>query len=237
MATNMPAENGTDDHTDEKFITGIDTRLKINKTDSQNKKLQSLGFLSFLEEVQTELNAAVAVFIEVNDHDVQQLTADKTDINTLFADNEHYPDFVDLVARTKADIEHWVAEDNPEPLAHQAIVDQVIGLRVFIEARYTNLTTEPEVQLGKRKVSHYLGAGIVFLPIVFAWLTLRKGYSNWLRIGAFIWLGVFLYFTMPSPREELQPAPSVTEALPASEAPSSSYQQEPEQDSEPRIAR
>lgn len=185
-----------------KAITGIDTQLKINKTDSQNKKLQSLGFLRFLEEVQTELNAAVAVFIEVNGQDVQQLTTDKTDINILFADNEHYPDFVAYFERTKADIEHWVAADNPEPLAHQAIVDQVICLRAFIETRYAASISEPDTPPKQRKVGHYLGAGIVFLPIIFAWLTLRKGYSNWLRIGAFIWLGVFLYFTTPNPREE-----------------------------------
>ena len=219
MATKMPAENSTD----EKFITGIDTRLIINKADSQNKKLQSLGFLSFLEEVQDELNTAVAVFIVVNGHDLQQVKANNTDINVLLADSEHYPDFVALLARTKATIEHWVAEDNPEPLAHQAIVDQVIGLRAFIEARYANLKTETEleVQPGKRKVGHYFGAGIVFFPIIFAWLTLRKGYSNWLRIGAFIWLCVFLYFTIPGLKEELRgesAAPIVTEALPASEA-------------------
>ena len=223
MTTDLVPEKSTDHDTDEKFITGIATRLNINKADSQNKKLQSLGFLSFLEEVQDELNTAVAVFIVVNGHDLKQVKADKTDINVLLADSEHYPDFVALVARTKVSIEQWVAEDNPEPLAHQAIVDQVIGLRAFIEARYSNLTTEselePEVLPGKRKVGHYFGAGIVFLPIIFAWLTLRKGYSNWLRIGAFIWLGVFLYFTFPSPKEELPSAPTVTEAQSAVEAP------------------
>lgn len=202
MNTDTVIDNNTNNSTDENFIIGIDTQLKINKADSQNKKLQSLGFLSFLEEVQTELNAAVAVFIEVNDHDVQLLTADKTDINILFADNEHYPDFVAYFERTKADIEHWIAVDNPEPLAHQAIVDQVICLRAFIETRYAAAISEPDTPPKQRKVGHYLGAGIVFFPIIFAWLTLRKGYSNWLRIGAFIWLGVFLYFTIPSPREE-----------------------------------
>ena len=185
-------------------IIGIDTQLDIDKTNSQNKKLQSLGFLSFLEQVQTELNAAVAVFVAVNGHDVQQLTADKTDINTLFADHEHYPDFVAYFAHTKAEIEHWVAADNPEPLAHQAIVDQVICLRAFIETRYAASISEPDTPPKQRKVGHYLGAGIVFLPIIFAWFTLRKGYSNWLKIGAFLWLAVFLYATFPTAKDDVE---------------------------------
>ncbi|GAA3707983.1 hypothetical protein GCM10022421_13630 [Oceanisphaera sediminis] len=194
-------------------LIGIDTRLDIDKTNSQNQKLQSPGFLSFLEQVQTDLNAAVAVFVAVNGHDVQQLTADKTDINTLFADHEHYPDFVAYFAHTKAEIEHWIAADNPEPLAHQAIVDQVICLRAFIETRYAASIPEPDTpqkqqqQQQQRKVGHYLGAGIVMLPIIFAWFTLRKGYSNWLRIGAFLWLAVFLYATFPTANHDLKQSP------------------------------
>lgn len=214
---------------EKKFITGIDTRLRIDKSGSKNEKLQSLGFLSFLEEVQDELNTAVAVFIVVNGHDLKQVKADKTDINALCADSEHYPDFVVLFTRTKANIEHWVAEDNPEPLAHQAIVDQVVNLRAFIEARYAEPTPEPKP--GKRKVGHYLGAGMVFLPIIFAWVTLREGYSNWLRIGVFIWLGVFLYFTVPGLKEELRGQPTtITEALPNRDAQADSAQQEIELD-------
>ena len=236
----MPAENSTTESTDEKFFTGIDTRLIINKADSHNEKLQSLGFLSFLEEVQDELNTAVAVFIVVNGHDLKQVKADKTDINVLLADSAHYPAFVALVARTKANIEQWVAEDNPEPLAHQAIVDQVIGLRAFIEARYATPAAKPAALPSKRKVGHYFGAGILFFPIVFAWFTLRKGYSNWLRIGAFIWLGVFLYFTLPSPKDEIEPAPTVTQALPPSEAATrkdqeSDVQQEIEQEEKQQL--
>lgn len=192
-------------------IIGIDTRLDIDKADSQNKKLQSPDFLSFLQQVQTDLNAAVAVFVEVNGHDVQQLAADKTDINTLFADHEHYPDFVAYFARTKAEIEHWVAADNPEPLAHQAIVDQVICLRAFIETRYAASIPESDSPQKQRKVGHYLGAGIVFLPIIFAWLTLRKGYSNGLRIGAFLWLLVFLYATLPTVSHDLEQNPMLHE--------------------------
>ena len=234
----MPSDVFTDSNAP--FISGIDTRLNINKADSQNEKLQSLGFLSFLEEVQVELHAAVAVFINVNGHDPAQIKKDQIDLNHLFAKDPNYQDFLALFARTKANIEQWVAEDNPEPLAHQAIVDQVIGLRAFIEARYATPAAKPAGLASKRKVGHYFGAGILFFPIVFAWFTLRKGYSNWLRIGAFIWLGVFLYFTLPSPKEELEPAPTVTQALPPSEAATrkdqeSDVQQEIEQEEKQQL--
>lgn len=191
-------------NTDQNQFAGIDTQLQFDKADSLNEKLQSLGFLSFLEEVQTELNTAVKVFIAVNGHDVKQLAADNTDIHVLLAAHEHYPDFLALFKRTKANIEQWIAEDNPEPLAHQAIVDQVVNLRAFIEARYAPSATVPETPSGKRKIGHYFGAGILFLPIIFAWFTLRKGYSNWVRIAALLWMLVFLYFTIPTPKAEVE---------------------------------
>jgi hypothetical protein len=42
----------------------------------------------------------------------------------------------------------------------------------------------------KRQVSFKLGAGIFFLPIVFAWWTLRDGYSKTTRIISFVWMAI-----------------------------------------------
>jgi hypothetical protein len=44
----------------------------------------------------------------------------------------------------------------------------------------------------RRKVSLGLGMGIVFFPIVFSWLLLRKGHSTLERIIGFCWLALFL---------------------------------------------
>lgn len=56
-----------------------------------------------------------------------------------------------------------------------------------------------------RSVGFWLGIGIIFLPIVFAWFTLRKGHSALSRVIAFGWLAVSVYigsgldkFTTPS---------------------------------------
>lgn len=40
----------------------------------------------------------------------------------------------------------------------------------------------------KKRVSLSLGIGILFLPIVFAWFTLQKGYRILPRVISFIWL-------------------------------------------------
>lgn len=43
-----------------------------------------------------------------------------------------------------------------------------------------------------KKVGFGLGVGIAFLPYVFSWFTLQKGYSKAARIVSFVWLGVSL---------------------------------------------
>ena len=40
----------------------------------------------------------------------------------------------------------------------------------------------------ERKVGFWLGAGILFMPYIFCWLTLRKGYSTSARVVSFAWL-------------------------------------------------
>ncbi len=45
-----------------------------------------------------------------------------------------------------------------------------------------------------RRLGLPLGIGVILLPIVFAWFTLRRSYSSGTRIAAFVWLGVNLAF-------------------------------------------
>ena len=44
----------------------------------------------------------------------------------------------------------------------------------------------------KRKVGFWLAVGIVFVPVIFSWFTLRQGHLVRDRIAAFIWLGLSL---------------------------------------------
>lgn len=48
-------------------------------------------------------------------------------------------------------------------------------------------------KLSTRRVSIWLGAGILFAPYLFSWFTLRKGYSRTVRSVSFLWLIVVLY--------------------------------------------
>lgn len=42
----------------------------------------------------------------------------------------------------------------------------------------------------KRSISILLGTGIVLIPVIFAWFTLRKGYSTLAKVLSFSWLGL-----------------------------------------------
>lgn len=55
--------------------------------------------------------------------------------------------------------------------------------------------------LEKRKVSIPLAIGIFIIPLIFAWFTLRKGYSNLARIVSFGWLiaGLVAFLLVPTP--------------------------------------
>ena len=42
----------------------------------------------------------------------------------------------------------------------------------------------------EKKVGFWLGAGIFFIPIIFAWFTLGKGYSTTARVVSFVWMAL-----------------------------------------------
>ena len=42
---------------------------------------------------------------------------------------------------------------------------------------------------GERHVDFWLGLGIMFMPYVFAWFTLRDGHTKKARVISFVWLG------------------------------------------------
>ncbi|WP_419819938.1 hypothetical protein [Acinetobacter sp.] len=50
-----------------------------------------------------------------------------------------------------------------------------------------------------KKVSIPLAIGIFVIPIIFAWFTLKKGYSNTVRIVSFGWLllAIVVFVTVP----------------------------------------
>lgn len=51
---------------------------------------------------------------------------------------------------------------------------------------------------GERELKLPLAVGIFFMPYLFSWFTLRKGYSNRTRIFSFLWLIAIVVSTSPS---------------------------------------
>lgn len=47
-----------------------------------------------------------------------------------------------------------------------------------------------------RQVSFLLGLGIFFMPYIFAWFTLRQGYSSQARLVSFFWLAIIILPTI-----------------------------------------
>lgn len=69
----------------------------------------------------------------------------------------------------------------------------------------------------QRPVGMPLAIGIFFLPIVFSWLTLRKGYSATAKLISFAWLAVWLLFIF-APVGNKAPAPPANSSPRASSA-------------------
>ena len=90
----------------------------------------------------------------------------------------------------------------PRPSVHQ----QQAQLRNMSEGAYcaaqglphpTSEVTPIAIQSGSRKVDLGLILGIVFMPYIFAWFTLRHGYSRRSRLAAFTWLGCVVLILIP----------------------------------------
>ncbi len=56
-----------------------------------------------------------------------------------------------------------------------------------------------------RKVSILLGIGIFFIPLIFAWFTLRKGHSTLARVLSFVWLIASISLATSPKEPELNP--------------------------------
>lgn len=66
----------------------------------------------------------------------------------------------------------------------------------------------PQLEAPPRRMSGRLLLGIVFLPAVFAWFTLRQGYTSRTRAAAFVWMLIVIGITFNDPsKQSSQPKP------------------------------
>ena len=73
----------------------------------------------------------------------------------------------------------------------------------------------PSVAPAKRPVGILLGIGIIFIPYIFSWFTLRNGHSVLSRIVSFSWLVFALAFSFGDYQEYRTRANSSTTNVPA----------------------
>ncbi|WP_027705046.1 OB-fold protein [Zymobacter palmae] len=71
---------------------------------------------------------------------------------------------------------------------------------------------KPTNTTSSRKVSIGLIIGIIFLPMIFVWFLLRKGYSTFSRVAGFIWLAVSVIpvLTSQSDSNISEPQPAIS---------------------------
>ena len=72
---------------------------------------------------------------------------------------------------------------------------------MFIKERYFKVTQE-NLDQEQKKVSTLLLIGICFLPFIFSWFTLRKGYSTKSRVISFIYTFIIIIITIGSSEEK-----------------------------------
>lgn len=70
----------------------------------------------------------------------------------------------------------------------------------------------------RRKVGFLLGVGIVFLPYIFVWLLLRRGYSLFARIVGFAWLLIMIGIAFGHPGAKPTTGPDGKPVAPAEKA-------------------
>lgn len=87
-------------------------------------------------------------------------------------------------------------------------------------------------QQESREVGWLLGIGIVLLPLVFAWFTLRDGHSTKARVISFAWLGLFAISAFANPPDDSNTDDSTTTTATASADPAESNSPSPDPEPE-----
>ena len=70
---------------------------------------------------------------------------------------------------------------------------QPLGQNNALSATRTPTPPIQDINTAQKQVSFLLGIGIFFIPIIFAWFTLRQGYSTVSRAISMVWMIIYIY--------------------------------------------
>lgn len=182
------------------FRVGIGTRIN---TKPSNKKLKNDDFMNFLAKVQDKLNYLLLTFIEANGYKYDELVKYQVDLDDIFSESKEYKDFISLLSNSKSTIDKILFSGDDGVVAKRTITEEVFKIEEFLNSTYPNFQPKGTLKDIERanspiKTTFYkvlLGVLIFIAPFIFAWFTLKDGYSKRYRIIAFSWL--ILFFLLP----------------------------------------
>jgi hypothetical protein len=160
--------------------------------------VDNIGFVEYKDIVEIKAINGINVKLEIS-------KADKTKILvTLTQGNKGAISVAEIISQI-------VAARNPvqKPSAPNVITDPTPDV----------LTLQKEAKpalIFQRRIGFFLGAGIIFMPYIFSFFTLRKGHSTRSRIFAFVYLIALVGFPIYTSNEaakKVQPAKHVPAAI------------------------
>ncbi|MCR8709604.1 hypothetical protein [Aliarcobacter butzleri] len=199
------------------FRIAIGTKINLDKNNKNKKDEQEEEFREFLNSMQKKSLDSLKKFIETNGYDFEELNKREIDLDDLFVGSKKYEEFIKILLEVNKIIERTLEIKDYGVVAKRKISDQVYELVDFCEDYNKNFNTYLEEGLATNKIDIdytqfnlveikkekdtqnvslilklFIYLGVVFMPYIFAWFTLMKGFSKTSRIISFIWLVVFL---------------------------------------------
>ncbi|MCG3703257.1 hypothetical protein L5F68_02785 [Aliarcobacter butzleri] len=199
------------------FRIAIGTKINLDKNNKNKKDEQEEEFREFLNSMQKKSLDSLKKFIETNGYDFEELNKREIDLDDLFVGSKKYEEFIKILLEVNKIIERTLEIKDYGVVAKRKISDQVYELVDFCEDYNKNFNTYLEKGLATNKIDIdytqfnlveikkekdtqnvslilklFIYLGVVFMPYIFAWFTLMKGFSKTSRIISFIWLVVFL---------------------------------------------
>lgn len=204
------------------FRLGIGTRINLNQNNNNNKSSkkdeQEEEFIKFINSMNEKSLNSIKKFIENSGYDFNKLGNYDIDLDELFVGNKKYEEFSKLVLEASKIITRTMEIKDYGVVAKRRISDKVYELVDFEEdysknfntyleqglttpskeidfSKYT-FTNPMEIKNQEKDISIFyklfIYLGVVFMPLIFAWFTLKKGFSTTSRVLAFIWFIFFL---------------------------------------------
>ena len=149
------------------FRIGIGTKIGSGNKKPSNKELQTQKFISFLKQVEDDLNNALFIFIEANGEDYYQLLKDEIDLDEIFKDNEKYHIFIKIYNDAKYEIEKILYSGDSGIVAKRAITEAVFSVKKFINSEYPNFKPKIKPEWIFHKIVTFILKGILLVFLFF----------------------------------------------------------------------